>query len=99
MKNNNFNILFIMRCARAQKSGLASIYARITTGRMRQELYTRCDSNPELWDQKKERALGANKLSVQVNETLNEFRAKIMEVRRTLQAEGYEANALQIKHY
>ncbi len=100
MKNQSFNILFIMRSTRIKKNGLASIYARITTGGMRQELYTRCDGNPELWDQKKERALGADKLSVQVNETFNEFRAKIMEVRRTLQAEGYEANALQIKrHY
>lgn len=34
---------------------------------------------------------------MQVNETLNEFRVKIMELRRTLLAEGYEANALQIK--
>lgn len=97
MKNLNFNILFIMRCTRPKKNGLAPIYARITTGGQRQELYTQCDGNPESWDQKKERALGTNKLAMQVNETLHEFRAKIMEVRRTLQAEGYEANALQIK--
>ena len=97
MKNQSFNILFIMRSIRIKKNGLASIYARITAGGMRQELYTLCDGNPELWDQKKERALGTNKLSVQVNETLNEFRVKIMELRRTLLAEGYEANAMQIK--
>ncbi len=36
MKNQSFNILFIMRRARTKKSGLASIYARITTGGMRQ---------------------------------------------------------------
>ncbi len=97
MSNMNFNILFIMRCTRPKKNGLAPIYARITTGGQRQELYTQCDGDPGLWDQKKERALGTNKLAVQVNETLNEFRAKVMEVRRTLQAEGYEANARQIK--
>ena len=97
MKNLNFNILFIMRCTRPKKNGLAPIYARITTGGQRQELYIQCDGNPESWDQKKERALGTNKLAMQVNEALNEFRSKIMEVRRTLQAEGYEANALQIK--
>lgn len=97
MKSQSFNILFIMRSTRIKKNGLASIYARITARGMRQELYTLCDGNPELWDQKKERALGTNKLSTQVNETLNEFRVKIMEVRRTLLAEGYEANAMQIK--
>ncbi len=40
MKNQSFNILFIMRGTRIKKNGLASIYARITTGGMRQELYT-----------------------------------------------------------
>ncbi len=40
MKNQSFNILFIMRSTRIKKNGLASIYARITTGGMRQELYT-----------------------------------------------------------
>ncbi len=97
MNNMNFNILFIIRCTRPKKNGLAPIYARITIGEQRQELYTQCDGDPGLWDQKKERAFGTNKLAVQVNETLNEFRAKVMEVRRTLQAEGYEANARQIK--
>ncbi len=36
MKNQSFNILFIMRSTRIKKNGLASIYARITTGGMRQ---------------------------------------------------------------
>lgn len=36
MKNQSFNILFIMRSTRIKKNGLASIYAHITTGGMRQ---------------------------------------------------------------
>ena len=35
MKNQSFNILFIMRSTRIKKNGLASIYPRITTGGMR----------------------------------------------------------------
>jgi len=54
MKSQSFNILFIMWSTRIKKNGLASIYARITAGGMRQELYTLCDGNPELWDQKEE---------------------------------------------
>ncbi len=34
-ENDNFNILFIMQRACAKKSGLASIYARISVGGMR----------------------------------------------------------------
>ena len=60
---------------------------------LRQEVYTQCDSNPETWNQHKERAMGTNKLAIQVNERLNDFRVKIIDIRTKLLAEGYAANA------
>ncbi|MEG2001158.1 MAG: phage integrase SAM-like domain and Arm DNA-binding domain-containing protein [Evtepia sp.] len=97
MKAGSFNILFMMRCGRPKKNGLAPICARITTDGMRQEIYTQCEGNPELWNQQKERMVGIGKLSIQVNETLLAFRAQIMNVRNQLIAEGREANAIEIK--
>ena len=64
------------------------IFARITTGGLRQEVYTQCDSNPETWNQHKERAMGTNKLAIQVNERLNDFRVKIIDIRSKLLAEA-----------
>ena len=97
MRQETFAILFLMRKGRPKKNGLAPIFARITTGGFRQEVYTQCDSNPETWNQHKERAMGTNKLAIQVNERLNDFRVKIIDIRSKLLAEGYAANAAQIK--
>lgn len=97
MRQETFAILFLMRKGRPKKNGLAPIFARITTGGLRQEVYTQCDSNPETWNQYKERAMGTNKLAIQVNERLNDFRVKIIDIRSKLLAEGYAANAAQIK--
>ena len=41
--------------------------------------------------------MGTNKLAIQVNERLNDFRVKIIDIRSKLLAEGYAANAAQIK--
>ena len=60
MRQETFAILFLMRKGRQKKNGLAPIFARITTGGLRQEVYTQCDSNPETWNQHKERAMGTN---------------------------------------
>lgn len=97
MNNHSFSILFLMRRGRKKKNGLAPIYARITAGGIRQELYTQCDGNPELWNQHKERATGTNKLSLQVNAMLEAFRADLIGVRNKLLAEGFAADAAEIK--
>ena len=67
MRQETFAILFLMRKGRPKKNGLAPIFARITTGGLRQEVYTQCDSNPETWNQRKERAMGTNKLAFTVS--------------------------------
>ena len=72
----------------AEKERARALFARITTGGLRQEVYTQCDSNPETWNQHKERAMGTNKLAIQVNERLNDFRVKIIDIRSKLLAEA-----------
>ena len=39
MRQETFTILFLMRKGRTKKNGLAAVYARITTGSLRQEFY------------------------------------------------------------
>lgn len=86
-----------MRKGGPKKNGQAPISAHITTGRFRQEIYTQCDCDPELWNQQKERAIRKSKLAIQVNNRINNFRIKIIDIRSKLLTEGFEANALQIK--
>ena len=97
MRQETFTILFLMRKGRPKKNGLASIYARITTGSLRQEFYFHCEGKPELWNQKKERMMGTSRLALKVNEMLDEFRVQILDIRSKLLAEGFAANAAQIR--
>ena len=97
MRQETFTILFLMRKGRTKKNGLASIYARITTGSLRQEFYFHCEGRPELWNQKKERMMGTSRIALKVNEMFDDFRVQILDIRTKLLAEGYAANAAQIK--
>ena len=76
MRQETFTILFLMRKGRPKKNGLASVYARVTTGSLRQEFYFHCEGKPELWNQKKERMMGTSRLAQKVNEMLDEFRQR-----------------------
>ena len=86
-----------MRKGRPKKNGLASVYARVTTGSLRQEFYFHCEGRPELWNQKKERMMGTNRIALKINKMIDEFRVQFLGIHSKLLAEGYAANAAQIK--
>ena len=79
MRQKTFTILFLMRKGRTKKNGLASIYARITMGSLRQKFYFHCEGRPKLWNQKKERMMGTIRIAMKINEMLDEFRVKIID--------------------
>ena len=61
------------------------------------EVYTQCRTPVDKWDTAKGRATGRDKLAYEVNAYIADFRAKVVEIYRTLQAEGFEGNTLEIK--
>ncbi len=97
MERKTFRILFLLRKSRTGKNGLAPILARITTNGLQSEIYIQCHVNPAKWNQTKERATGSDRLSCQVNACLDDFRARVLEIRQELIEEGYEGHAIQIK--
>jgi site-specific recombinase XerD len=97
MERKTFRILFLLRKCRTGKNGLAPILARITTNGLQSEIYIQCHVSPAKWNQTKERATGNDRLSCQVNACLDDFRARILEIRQELIDEGYDGNAIQIK--
>jgi site-specific recombinase XerD len=64
---------------------------------LQSEIYIQCHVSPAKWNQTKERAIGSDRLSCQVNACLDDFRASILEIRQQLIEEGYEGNAIKIK--
>ncbi|MEG0807931.1 MAG: site-specific integrase [Alistipes sp.] len=98
MTRKTFCVAFFLRKARTSKKGLTPILARITTNGISKEVYVQCSVPPERWNQAKERATGKDKLCQQVNAYLDDYRARIIEVQRELQAKGYEGNSIEIKN-
>ncbi len=96
MNRKTFCISFFLRRVRTVK-GMAPILARITVNGISKEVYTQCRTPVDKWDTAKGRATGRDKLAYEVNAYIHDFRAKVVEIYRTLQAEGFEGNTLEIK--
>ncbi len=96
MNRRTFYISFFLRRARTSK-GMAPILARISVNGISREVYTQCRTAVDKWDKAKGRATGRDKLAYEVNAYIDDFRAKVVEIYRTLQAEGFEGNAIEIK--
>lgn len=92
-----FFVSFFLRRDRVMKNGTAPIMARISVNGIAREVYTQCRTPVDKWDTAKGRATGRDKLAYEVNAYTDDFRAKVVEIYRTLQAEGFEGNALEIK--
>lgn len=98
MERRTFHVSFFLRRTRTSKKGLAPILARISTNGISKEVYIQCPVSPKKWSQDKERATGKDKLCQQVNAYLDDYRARIVEVQRELQAKEYEGNCIEIKN-
>lgn len=85
MERKTFNVTFFLRRARTSKKGLAPILARITTNGISKEIYIQCSVDPQKWDQAKERAIGRDSYSQQVNTYLDEYRTRILQIRQDLE--------------
>lgn len=92
-----FFVSFFLRRDRVMKNGTAPIMARISVNGIAREVYTQCRTPVDKWDTAKGRATGRDKLAYEVNAYIDDFRAKVVEIYRTLQSEGFEGNAFEIK--
>lgn len=92
-----FFVSFFLRRDRVMKDGTAPIIARISVNGIAKEIYTQCRTPVDKWDKSRGRATGRDKLAYEVNAYIDDFRGKVIEIYRTLQAEGMEGNAIEIK--
>lgn len=97
LNRKTFFVSFFLRRDRVMKNGTAPIMARISVNGIAKEIYTQCRTAVDKWDPAKGRATGRDRLSYEVNAYIDDFRAKVIEIYRTLQAEGFEGNAIEIK--
>lgn len=88
---------FFCKKAKINKKGKAPIYARVTTSGQTVEIYTQCLIAPEHWDQRSERSLCRDAVSVQINSIVATYRANILAAYDQLIKEGKEPSCFAIK--
>lgn len=96
-RRQSFKITFYLRRTRLTKAGLAPVLSRVTVNGIAAEIPLKCHIYPEKWSQQKERAIGKDKLSSEINATLDSFKAKVLEIRTQIQHEGGDVNIHEVK--
>ena len=97
MEKRTFSVVFFCKKTKITKKGKAPIYVRITTRGQSTEIYTQCQIEPEKWNQKAERTLCRDSISVQINDILASYRANILAAYDQLIKEAKEPNCFVIK--
>lgn len=97
MEKRTFSVVFFCKKTKITRKGKAPVYVRITTRGQATEIYTQCQIEPEKWNQKAERSLCRDKISVQINDILASYRANILAAYDQLIREGKEPNCFVIK--
>ena len=97
MRRTTFSVVFFCKKSRISKKGKAPIYARITTSGLSTEIYTRCQIEPERWNQRLERSLHRDKVALQINGIVDSYRANILAAYDALIREGRIPDCFTIK--
>lgn len=97
MERKTFSVVFFCKKTKVTRKGKAPIYARITTQGVSTEVYTQCQIEPEKWNQRAERSLFRDQVSMQINDIVASYRANILAAYDQLIKEGREPNCFAIK--
>ena len=99
MIKSTFSILFLIRKSRLGKTGESPISMRITVNGRFTEMSTLRKVPANLWDSKKERAVGKGPIPIEINRHLESLRTRAYEIHKELvERDGY-ADPLTIKEY
>ena len=82
MAKQTFSLLFMIRRVSLLKTGESPIYMRMTLAGQRIELQLKRRVLPKLWNQKKERAIGKDSVSIEINMYLESIRSQVYEILR-----------------
>src|SRR4051794_13681720 len=80
--NLSFKTLFFLKKGKGYKAGPLPVYLRVTINGKRAECSIQRSCEPTRWNQKKERAIGSNKESVQLNSYLEVIQGTIFEIQK-----------------
>ena len=79
-RKSTFSILFFIKRKKLLKNGDAPVYMRITVDGRFLEASLKRGVNPKTWNEKKQRSTGRDRLSLELNDYLDDTLAKILKI-------------------
>ncbi len=96
-RRTTFSVVFFCKKTKPNKKGKAPIYARITTSGQATEIYTQCQVEPQHWNQRLERCMLRDAVSMRINGIIASYRANILAAYDSIIKEGKEPHCFAIK--
>lgn len=97
MMKQTFSVLFFIRRTHLLKTGESPIGMRLTLAGQPIEIQLKRRIFPKNWNQKKERAIGKDSISIEINMYLESIRSQIYEILRNIEDEGLPITLSEIK--
>lgn len=79
-RKSTFSILFFIKRKKLLKNGDAPVYMRVTVDGRFLEASLKRGVNPKTWNEKKQRSIGRDRLSFELNDYLDDTLAKILKI-------------------
>lgn len=79
-RKSTFSILFFIKRKKLLKNGDAPVYMRVTVDGRFLEASLKRGVNPKAWNEKKQRSTGRHRLSLELNDYLDDTLAKILKI-------------------
>ncbi len=96
-RRTTFSVVFFCKKTKPNKKGKAPVYARITTSGQITEIHTQCQVEPQHWNQRLERCVLRDAVSMRINDIIASFRANILAAYDSIIKEDKEPNCFAIK--
>ena len=96
MERKRFSILFFIKRTKLLKNGEAPVRVRVTYDKLYVEIQLKRSIKVTLWSQEKERAIGKDRNSVELNHYIDGLRVKFYQIYQDLELEGKLISARSI---
>ena len=88
MERKRFSVLFFIKRSKLLKNGEAPVRVRVTYDRLYVELQLKRSIKVPLWSQDKEKSIGKDRNSVDLNHYIDALRVKLYQIYQDLELEG-----------
>lgn len=79
-RKSTFSILFYIKRKKLLKNGDAPVYMRVTVDGRFLEASLKRGVNPKVWNEKKQRSTGRDRLSLELNDYLDDTLARLLKI-------------------